>query len=283
MKISQKTSLSESVLTAMRDVSARVIMPLYNNLSKNDVRAKNHSGGLVTVADEKAEIELNLVLKSLLPGSQCIGEESVSKTPNLIKTLNSDDPIWVIDPIDGTSNYVNGRPKFAVMISLLHGGETVMGWIYNPISDSSLRAEQGEGAWTTQGGDEVRRLKIPPESSGSSSLSNMVAELHHPDFKPYKKKFGSIVRMGSAAHDYWALSDGRLQILSYRRLEPWDHAAGVLIHSEAGGYNRLLSGDNYNPCTPNQSGLLCAPNAHIWAKVLKLTNYNMRGYDVRKP
>ncbi len=265
----QSASLSESVLTAMSDVAARIIMPRYTKLAAGDVRSKTHPGDLVTVADEEAEQELTRIFGDLLPGSICVGEEAVASTPELIESLRSDAPVWIIDPIDGTANFVNGRPRFAVMVALVRGGQTVLGWIHDPVSGNSLWAEQGAGTWL-QTDSNTRRLTIRPQDG--KPLSDMIAELHHPDFNLFKGKFARITRLGSAAHDYWAMADGRMQVLCYRRIKPWDHAAGVLIHAEAGGYNRLLSGEPYNPCIRDQTGLLCAPNPEIWEHVAGFRN-----------
>ena len=262
-------SLSRAVLTAMRDVAARIIMPRYTNLKDSDVRSKNHPGDLVTIADEEAERDLTRMFLDLLPGSKCVGEEAVAKTPTLIENLSSDAPVWIIDPIDGTANFVNGRPRFAVMVALVRGGETVMGWIHDPVTGHSLWAELGAGTWlqTDKG---TQRQMI--QTQDGLPLSELIAELHHPDFNLHKGKFARITRLGSAAHDYWAMADGRMQVLCYRRIKPWDHAAGVLIHAEAGGYNGLLSGQPYNPCIREQAGLLCAPSADVWEKVAGLRN-----------
>jgi fructose-1,6-bisphosphatase/inositol monophosphatase family enzyme len=98
----------------------------------------------------------------------------------------------------------------------------------------------------------------------------MVVAVHHKAFAPLHGKIGRYVHLGSAAHDYWSLSDGRIQLLAYRRLKPWDHAAGVLLHAEAGGYNRLLDGMPYRPSRPDQEGLFCAPNLAVWTEVTAL-------------
>ena len=86
-------------------------------------------------------------------------------------------------------------------------------------------------------------------------------------FVKLHRHFARNVRHGSAAHDYWAISEGRIQLLAYRRLKPWDHAAGTLIHAEAGGINKLLNGAPYRPGMPDQEGLLSAPDAELWNKV----------------
>jgi fructose-1,6-bisphosphatase/inositol monophosphatase family enzyme len=267
MTVSEGATLSDSVLAAMGEVSERIIMPRYKSLSEGDVRSKTHPGDLVTIADEEAERELSRVFRELLPGSLVVGEESVSENPELLNQLETDNSVWIIDPIDGTSNFVHGRDQFGVVVALVRGGETVMGWILNPISRDALRAERGEGTWLRNAeGDHRQTIRETEEGP----LAGMTAGLYHPEFSLLKGKFARVMRLGCAAHDYWSLASGNMQVLCYRRLKPWDHAAGALIHKEAGGYNQLLSGEAYNPCTRDQVGLLCAPSAEIWADVAKL-------------
>lgn len=267
MKAPGGSALSDSVLAAMSEVAERIIMPRYKSLSEGDVRSKTHAGDLVTIADEEAERELSRIFRDLLPGSLIVGEESVSENPALLNQLETDDPVWIIDPIDGTSNYVHGNDQFAVIVALVRGGETPMGWILNPVSGEALRAERGAGTWLRNaGGDHRQTIR----ETDQRALSGMTAGLYHSDFSLFKGKFARVMRLGCAAHDYWSLANSSMQVLCYRRLKPWDHAAGALIHAEAGGYNRLLSGEAYNPCKRDQAGLLCAPSADIWKDVAGL-------------
>lgn len=260
-----QAALSDSVLTAMRDVAARLIMPRYKSLADGEVRSKTHPGDLVTIADEEAEEELSSILTNLLPGSRVVGEEAASKDPSVLDHLASDDPVWIIDPVDGTANFVNRRDRFGVVIALMQDGVTTMGWILNPVSGEALVAERGEGTWLHTSEEEPHQLKIA--RADQTPLADMAAGLNHPDFSLAKGKFARVTRLGSAAHDYWSLADGNTQVLCYRRLKPWDHTAGALIHTEAGGYNRLLSGDAYNPRIRDQVGLLCTPTEKIWKRV----------------
>ena len=98
----------------------------------------------------------------------------------------------------------------------------------------------------------------------------MTAGLYAREFAHLKGRFARIIRLGSAAHDYWSLTDGRMHVLNFKRLKPWDHAAGLLIHKEAGGFNRMLSGAEYAPAEPNQVGVLCAPTETAWREIVAL-------------
>ena len=265
-------AFSDRVMLAMREVAEAIILPRFNQLAKHDIRSKTHPGDLVTIADEESERALERMLGDLLPGALMVGEEAAAADPGVLGRLITDDPVWIIDPIDGTSNFVNGKSAFAVMIALMRGGETVMGWIHDPLQNRTLRAEHGAGTWVTSvtanAETLTERLIIsPPISNG---VAAMTAGIYNKDMAAIKGKFARVVRLGCAAYDYWSLADGRMHVLCYRRLKPWDHAPGVLIHGEAGGYNRLLSGDAYRPSRPKQTGLLCAPSKEIWDQVVTL-------------
>ncbi|MGE4064325.1 MAG: inositol monophosphatase [Rhodospirillaceae bacterium] len=264
--------LVHGVIEAMRDVADAVIVPRFRQLAAHQIKSKTYPGDVVTIADEESERTLGPRLNALIEGSRVIGEEAAFADPTLFDLLQGKDPVWIIDPIDGTANFVNGVAAFAVIVALVHDGETRAGWIYEPLEGRTLWAVTGKGAWRTppvQRGHEPehQRVRIPP---GGDDLKQMVAAMHNKDLGILRGKFARNIRLGSAAHDYWALAEGRSQVLAYRRLKPWDHAAGLLIHEEAGGYNRLLSGERYNPTVGGQMGILCAPNAAIWQRIKEM-------------
>ncbi len=262
MNVPDSRKLGKQTVAAIREVAETYILPRYKKLEESDVSSKTHPGDLVTVADVESEHALTRMLPAFLPGSVVIGEEAASANAGVLDLLAGDDPVWIVDPVDGTANFVNGSPTFAVIVALVRKGETIMGWIHDPVENRTLWAEKGAGAWLEDG----TRVHIPPVQS--EALGDLTAGLYSRDFLKLKGKFKRVVRLGSAAHDYWSLTDGRTQVLSFRRLKPWDHAAGALIHTEAGGYNRLTSDVPYAPALPDQNGMLCTPNEAIWRKII---------------
>ena len=265
-------SLVQGVITAMREVADAVIVPRFRQLASHEVKSKTYPGDVVTIADEESELLLGPKLNALIEGSRVIGEEGAFADPTLFDLLQGEDPVWIIDPIDGTANFVNGIAQFAVIVALVHQGETKMGWIYEPLEGRTLWASKGEGAWRTGAialgaPADPQRVQVP---QAGDDLGEMVAGMHNKDLGALRGKFARNIRLGSAAHDYWALAEGRSQVLAYRKLKPWDHAAGVLIHEEAGGFSRLLSGERYDPTVREQMGLLCAPSEPIWRKIKEM-------------
>lgn len=266
------TPIVHGVIDAMREVADAVIVPRFRQLAAHQIKSKTYPGDVVTIADEESERMLGPRLNALIEGSRVIGEEAAFADPTLFDLLQGTDPVWIIDPIDGTANFVNGVAAFAVIVALVHRGETQAGWIYEPLEGKTLWAAKGKGAWRTSphvAGREAEHQRVNIAAAGDD-LARMVAAMHNKDLGALRGKFARNIRLGSAAHDYWALAEGRAQVLAYRRLKPWDHAAGLLIHEEAGGYNRLLSGDRYTPVIRDQMGILCTPTEVVWRKVKEL-------------
>jgi fructose-1,6-bisphosphatase/inositol monophosphatase family enzyme len=267
MTVPDSGKLGEAVVAAVREVAETYILPRYQKLAKGDVRAKTHPGDLVTVADIESEQALSKILPALWPGSEVIGEEAAAADAAVLSHLAGDSPVWIIDPVDGTSNFVDGRPTFGVIIALVQRGETLMGWIHDPVAHRTLWAEKGAGAWLQEQAGTPIRMHLP-EPPGET-LNLLTAGLYAKHFAPLKTRFARIVRLGSAAHDYWSLVDGRMHVLSFSYLKPWDHAAGMLIHTEAGGYTRLVNGASYSPAARDQPASLSAPNKNIWDAIVK--------------
>lgn len=248
------------VTDLIRSAAEQAVIPRFRNLADADVRTKSGPGDLVTAADEEAESLLHEGLSTLLPGSLVIGEEAAAKDPSVLDHLAQSEPVWVIDPVDGTANFVAGRAAFAVIVALVEAGQTRMGWIHEPLEDKTVWAGAGQGAWMQD-----RRLTL--NSQQETDLGAMAAAHYHRAFKSTLPVYDNIRRIGSAAHEYWALAENRLQVTSFSRLKPWDHAAGVLVHTEAGGYSRMLDGSHYNPADDAKRGLLSTPSKAVWDKI----------------
>ncbi len=240
-----------TVAAIIREATEAEILPRFRNLTSSQIREKKPNQ-LVTEADIEAERVLSRRLTELLPGA-VVGEEGIDANPTLMSALERPGPVWVIDPVDGTGNFASGNPRFAVIVALVIDGETVAGWIHDPVPNRTVTALKGQGAWH---GD--TRLVVAPEAAldqmaGSVKKKGRVAEnvLH-------------VARRGSAAHDYLDLVTGRLHFAHFKKLMPWDHAAGVLIHAEAGGYGAMLDGSAYTPVLHAEGQLLLSPGPASW-------------------
>lgn len=243
-----------AVTEIVRSVAEAEILPRFRALAAHQIREKG-PGNLVTEADIEAERRLAERLTALLPGSVVVGEEAAAEDARVLDALSGEHPVWVLDPVDGTGNFAHGRPLFAVIVALVQGGRTLQGWIHDPLSDVTFHAAEGKGAWL---GD--RRLTI----GGPLPLGHMVGSLGWRRHRRIQDSVRRVIRQGSVAHDYLCLAEGSLHFALYRRLNPWDHAAGVLLHQEAGGYSALLDGQPYRPLPQDGPALLLAPDRQSW-------------------
>lgn len=253
----------------MRQVAAAEIMPRFRRLGSADIFEKRNPSDLVTVADVEAERRLSAELRALLPGSVVVGEEGVEHDPEALRALAGDAPVWVIDPVDGTFNYARGRSCFAVIVALCRGGETVAGWILDPVADSMVYAARGEGAWREDEGG-TRRLRLPPAKAVTDMVGSLARRLGKSVETRRQAGAGPLpaksVKYGCTGREYMDLASGLLDFARYTRLKPWDHAAGVLIHAEAGGFAAMTgTRQPYRPEPRVQTGtVLLAPDRRSW-------------------
>src|SRR5260221_7511219 len=136
----------QRVSDLIAEAAAAEIAPRFGKLAASDIREKAPDD-LVTVADLAMERRLTPALGDLLPGSTVVGEEAVSDDALIQDRLDGEDWVWLIDPVDGTTNFAEGRPMIAVIVALVHRGRTVAGWIHDPLAGTTATAEDGAGAW----------------------------------------------------------------------------------------------------------------------------------------
>jgi fructose-1,6-bisphosphatase/inositol monophosphatase family enzyme len=250
------------------DVGRLELMPRFTRLQDLEVREKSSAFDVVTVADEAAEQAIAGALLKAFPGAAIIGEEAAGGNPKSLDQIATADLAFIIDPLDGTKNFVSGLPLFGIMVAATARGEIVFGAIHDPICRNTAFALRGEGAWLA--GDEGQRKDL--KVAGSVPVSKMDAIIGT-NFLPEPLRStvsGNLSKLGMnswlrcAAHEYRMVASGFCHLLFYNRLMPWDHAAGWLLHQEAGGYSAHFDGSPYRPVDLT-GGLICAPNEDNWA------------------
>ncbi len=257
----------EAVIALLRRVSAEQIMPKWRHLDAGDVRTKSGPLDPVTVADEAAETALAAGLRDLFPGADIIGEESVAKDRNLLKRLREPGPVWVIDPIDGTANFASDLPLFGVMLALVEEDQVRAGFIHDPVGDDTAVATAGGGAWMIARDGSAKRLRVAApaplrEMTGSLSWRYMPQPMRG-HILARLDQLAATTDFRCAAHQYRQIAAGHCHVQLFRRLYPWDHAAGYLLHKEAGGYAKRFDGSGYLP-SDIDGGLLLAPDEASW-------------------
>jgi fructose-1,6-bisphosphatase/inositol monophosphatase family enzyme len=249
----------------IRETAEIEILPRFRQLAAGDIREKG-PGDLVTVADEAAERRLGPLLRDILPGSNVVGEEQAAAEPGVVRALGRPGDVWVIDPVDGTMNFTQGRDRFAVIVALVRGGTTMAAWIHDPVTGRMAIAEQGAGAWI---GD--HRLATQPTGptprswSGGLGLGGLDADQRR-RIRTLSGPIGRTYGVSCAGHDYLDLAEGRTQFVLFHRIKPWDHLAGALIVEEAGGHVRRHDGSLYLP-NSEAGGLLAASDRATWDHV----------------
>ncbi|WEK05582.1 MAG: inositol monophosphatase [Candidatus Devosia phytovorans] len=254
----------------LRDAARAEALPRFRRLNASMVSIKSEAIDLVTEADVATENAIKAAIATWMPDALFVGEESVAADPALLARLATADLAVVVDPIDGTANYAAGLPLFATMAAVVSGGETVAGIIYDPMGDDWIMAEKGSGAWLRRPNGEAVRLQVAKplplgEMVGMASVAYMPAAVR-PQVLANTAKLRMLSNFRCAGHEYRTFVSGHAQFLSYNKLMPWDHLAGVLIAQEAGGYAARLDGQPYLPHHVD-GGVLLATSRDAWEEL----------------
>lgn len=221
-------------------------------------------GDFVSAADRKAEKVLVEELSKARPGYGFVLEES-GKIEGTDKSH-----CWLIDPLDGTTNFLHGLPLFAVSIALLREGQIVAGLVHNPATGEIYAAEKGQGAY-----QENRRLRVSARRELRDCLigcgiPHLGKAREHPRFMAelaaVMSKASNLRRLGAAALDLCFVASGSYDGFWERNLQPWDIAAGIIIVREAGGFVTDAEGG----ADMLAKGSVCAGNEAVHRELLRL-------------
>jgi myo-inositol-1(or 4)-monophosphatase len=227
-----------NVMVGAARKAARTLRRDFGEVEQLQVSLKGPAN-FVTAADRKAEETLRAELTKARPGYGFLGEES-GRHPGTDTTHT-----WIVDPLDGTTNFLHGIPQFAISIALERDDAIVAGVIYNPITDDLFTAERGKGAFLND-----KRLRV----AARRGLANAVIacglphrgrgdlELGLKELGAIQDKVAGLRRFGSAALDLAFVAAGRFDGYWERNISSWDIAAGLLMVREAGGFVTDLDG-----------------------------------------
>jgi len=217
----------------------------------------------VTLADKRAEEMLLEDLTKARPGYGFLGEEGG------LREGQDKSHTWIVDPLDGTTNFLHGIPQFAISIGLQREVTMIAGLIYNPANDDLFIAERGKGAFLND-----QRLRV----AGRRSLGDCVIacglphmgrgdlDLSRAELTAIQPKVAGLRRFGAAALDMAFVAAGRFDGFWERNLQPWDMAAGQIMVREAGGIVSGLAGDD----DPLKTGDVICGNEYIHADLAKI-------------
>jgi len=250
----------------IRHVAEVEVMPRFKNLQEGDISEKNGPTDLVTVADLASEKLFTKLLSEYLPDSLVVGEEAVFKDISVLDKLKENNPVWVIDPIDGTYNFSHGTENFGILLALVQGGITQYGWAFDALGNRMLSAKKGHGVFLN--GEEI---KLRNDKRDISEIILQGGGGQAEAFKDISRFFKEVINIRCSLHDFMNMLTGKADaLLHINKVTPWDHAACCLMVEEAGGFIGLIDGENreaYNPTELKPAFLLAAQSEELWYKM----------------
>lgn len=246
------------------------ILPLFRRLDSTQIRRKTSAFDVVTHADEAAEAFITRNLLSAFPGAVVVGEEAVHRDPGLMDAIATAELAFIVDPIDGTKNFVSGLPLFGVMAAATSHGRVIAGAIHDPLRGDCAYALAGGGAWLEHADGSRMEMQVaapvPVAQMEGIVGTTFLPEPLRTQVNSRLSRLSTTTWLRCSAHEYRTIAAGHCHILFYNKLMPWDHAAGWLMHQEAGGYSAHFDGTPYLP-THTSGGLIYAPDEASWRAV----------------
>jgi Archaeal fructose-1,6-bisphosphatase and related enzymes of inositol monophosphatase family len=255
------------LLATVREAGALDIMSRFRNLGASDVNEKTSAIDLVTEADLEAERRITAAIRSRFPSAHIVGEEAYAADPAVIDGLAEAPLAFVIDPVDGTFNFASGLPAFGTLLAVTAGGETVAGFIHDPVMGDTLVAAKGAGTRMYRRDGQVSPVRVAPPTDLGDMVGIFAWGHSTPERRPLIAANMSRIKMAlslnCSAHEYWLATTGKVHFIGHEKLMPWDHLAGVLAHQEAGGHTAKLDGTPYR-AGETTGGILSAPDRESW-------------------
>ena len=251
-----------NVMTKAAGKAARALVRDFGEVEQLQVSRKGPAD-FVSTADLKAEQTIRAELTKARPSFGLLMEESGATSGR------DSSQRWIVDPLDGTTNFLHGIPHFAISIAAERDGEIVAGVVYNPVGDEMFWAEKGQGAFVND-----RRLRVSARKYLKDSVLGTGAPfLGHGDTDSFQLELSALMpqiagirRFGAAALDLAFVAAGRFDGFWETGLNAWDIAAGIILVREAGGYVTEIGG-GHNPLT---GGSILAANSHLHVQIGKV-------------
>ncbi len=258
--MARSANLNVMMKTARR--AGRALLKDFSEVEQLQVSTKG-PGDFVTRADRQAEQTIREALQEARPAYGFLGEEGGA--------IEGEDPTrrWIVDPLDGTTNFLHGMPHWAVSIALEHKGKIVAGVIYDPVKDEMFYAEKGEGAWMNESRMRVsgrHRMVESIFSTGVPCAGRRTLPAMLQDLARITPEVAGIRQYGAASLNLAYVAAGRTEGYWERELQVWDIAAGTIILLEAGGFVGPIR-DGQDPLV---HGNIVAANGDIFERFAKV-------------
>ena len=263
--------LDREMLALMRSVSQSAILPRYRNLKAGEVEDKGGNDP-VTVADRESEALLAEGLARIDGSLAIVGEEAAHADKAVSERLAG--PCWIIDPLDGTRNFAQGKPPFGILIARAEGGLAQSGWNYDCLTERFCAAHKGAGAFVD--GQRITSVvtgETPPVAA--ISLLFMDPAKREQVMAHIAPHYRLVDVPYCAAEQYPRLGLGTNDVSLFERTLAWDHAAGALWLNEAGGVAARPDGSPYRLDGDIYGGLIGAASPALWDALAE----RMRGLE----
>ena len=252
------------VSALIRQVARDIVLPRFRNLRAEDISEKTKDD-FVTIADQESEAMLNEGLTRILPDAGLVGEEAAAADPDIL--LQAGNGLkWIIDPVDGTNNFASGIAPFGILVALSDNGETLAGWLYDPLTDRMCHAVAAGGAFVNEERVSAKETDAPLPIAAIATHF-MTPEQRAQVDADVTGRFTCVDIPRCAAEQYPRLLLGQNDVAIFERSLPWDHAAGILLVNEAGGKVARRDGTSYR-VGDTRKGLLGASSPRMWDKAV---------------
>ena len=275
--IIEKENIRKKIINYISDLLVKVneliILKYYKNLSSKHINTKSSDDDYVSIADKESEIYIVKNLIGFLNINQYIGEETSYINKDDYKSFEKNALYWVIDPIDGTKNYINGKNEFCSMISLVFNSIPIASFVYYPLKNLLVYAFKGFGAYSL----EIKTKKVIQLRIQQNSFDNIVGSggtkgIEEPlrqKVLQNLRKYTNRLFIGSAGIEAIMLASNETQFVFHGRVTPWDHSPLDLIIKESGGCVYMLN-DKAEFNIFSRGPILAASNDQIWENIRSL-------------
>ncbi len=267
MKTDLQLEFLKTAVSAAR-LAGDIIIKNLGNLSKEDVQAKQ-AFDFVTKVDRWSEAVIMQTIREKFPSHRFLTEET-------LKQEDTGNYRWIIDPLDGTTNYIHSYPMFSVSIALEYESEIIIGVVFDPLKDELFHAVRGGGSFLNNrkiSASGVKDLESSLIATGFPFRAKEMIDHYLGAFREIFHEVSDIRRAGSAAIDLSYVAAGRFEGFFELKLSPWDIAAGALLIEEAGGVITDFGGGKEYLATGN----VVAGNRDIHPKVLEKVQKVFKG------
>ena len=272
-KKNTRDKITNYINNLMIEVNNLIVLKYYKDLESIQISTKSSEDDYVTIADKESEEFIVRKLIGFLNVNHHIGEETSYLNKNQYKSIKDQSFSWVIDPIDGTKNYIKGKKEFCSMISLISNAIPIATFIYYPLKDLLVYAFKGFGAYSIDTKtNKITNLKIQTTNNfnvlGSGGTKGIEEPLRQLVLKNLRKHTNRLF-IGSAGIETIMLASNEIQFVFHGRVTPWDHSPLDLITKEAGGCV-YMANDKTEFNAFSEGPIIAASNYKIWKSIKDL-------------